>query len=150
MIGMSILLHEEAALLFAQPWPGLKQPPSRLIKYAPYRFKSRIALMDFKPSRILADLGGFVLLAAIGLWGTDYGRHGQFIQPPGAAYLEAVDTIIAPKVSGRITGILATTTGRSAPTRRWPAPTTETMSQPWPRPRPMSALPRTTSAASTP
>ena len=63
--------------------------------------------MDFKPSRILADLGGFVLLAAIGLWGTDYGRHGQFIQPPGAAYLEAVDTIIAPKVSGRITGVLA-------------------------------------------
>ena len=48
--------------------------------------------MDFKPSRILADLGGFVLLAAIGLWGTDYGRHGQFIQPPGNAYLEAVDT----------------------------------------------------------
>ena len=63
--------------------------------------------MDFKPSRILADLGGLVLLAATGLWGTDYGRHGQFIQPPGNAYLEAVDTIIAPKVSGRIPGNLA-------------------------------------------
>ena len=62
--------------------------------------------MDFKPSRILADLGGLVLLAATGLWGTDYGRHGRFIQPPDNAYLKAVDTIIAPKVSAHITGVL--------------------------------------------
>ena len=106
--------------------------------------------MDFKPSRILADLGGLVLLAATGLWGTDYGRHGQFIQPPGNAYLEAVDTIIAPKVSGHITGVLANDNQSVRADQVLARTDDRDHAAALERPRPMSALPRATSAASTP
>lgn len=62
--------------------------------------------MRGKRTRILVVLLGVTLAAAIGWWGTDYWRHGRFIQSTDDAYLKADYTIVAPKVPGYITEVL--------------------------------------------
>jgi membrane fusion protein, multidrug efflux system len=62
--------------------------------------------MRGKRTRILVALLGLALAAAIGWWGTDYWRHGRFIQSTDDAYLKADYTIVAPKVSGYIAEVL--------------------------------------------